>query len=366
MSTPPNFIETDAQVLLAENIAGYEAASGRTLQPAQPETLLINAFTEAQMRTHMQIQFACEQMLVNFASAPGLDELGALVKVTRLPASAASVTLEFTCIPSPSGNVIPSGTRVGSSDGKIAFSVAENTTVPPDATTVTAIANANEAGTQGNGYAPGSVLIQLDPLPFVLDVENTTTSSGGANAETDDQLRARIKLAPSSFSVAGSRNAYKFFAFTASPAIIDVAAMITTPGTVGVYPLVAGGVTPPEILALVTAVLTPDDIRPMGDTVVVEAPDVIAYDIEVELVVLEGSDVAAVQAAAEAALQAYADEKGARMGRDIVVSQIIKRASVEGVYDVTVVEPSADEVVEFNEVAILGTLTVSVTGDNPG
>lgn len=359
-------IEIDGAVLLAENIAAYENETGRTVQPGQPERLLINAFTEQQLRNNIQIVEAMNQTLVEYSRAPALDELGKLMNVTRLPASAASCTLQFTCIASPSGNVIPAGTRVGSADGKVAFAVAENTTVGSGVTVVTAIANANEAGFSGNGYAPGEVLIQLDPLPFVLDVENTTTSAGGANAETDDQLRLRIKLAPSSFSVAGPRNAYKFFALGASPVIIDVAVSQITPGTVGIYPLVAGGVTPIEVLALVTDALSADDIRPLCDTVVVEAPTVIAYNITVGLEVLEGTDVAEIEATVEAALQAYAAEKGALMGRDIVRSQIISRASVPGVYDVTVVAPAADAVVAFNEVAILGTLTVTVTGDNPG
>lgn len=40
------------------------------------------------------------------------------------------------------------------------------------------------------------------PLPFVQSVTNTTESSGGADTETDDAYRQRIRSAPESFSVA--------------------------------------------------------------------------------------------------------------------------------------------------------------------
>lgn len=362
----PQFISTDGAAIIAELVAIYEAESGRTLQPAQPERLLINSFAEAALRTRLALQIACEQMLVNYSSAPALDELAALVNVQRLPASSASTTILFTCIASPSGNLIPAGTRVGSSDGRVSFAVAENTEVAPSATTVSAIANAQTAGTVGNGYAVGEILVPLDPLPFVISSVNTTQSAGGADSETDAQLRERVKLAPATFSVAGPREAYKFFAFTASPTIIDVAVGQIVPGTVGVYPLVAGGTTPPETIALVSSILSADDVRPLTDTVVVESPTVVAYDLEVEVEILEGQNSTDIEAAVTAALQAYADEKASKCGRDIVISQIITRASVAGVYSVTVVEPISDEVVEFNEVAILGTLTVTITGDNPG
>ena len=58
--------------------------------------------------------------------------------------------------------------------------------------------------------------------------------------------------------------------------------------------------------------------------------------------------------------------QAAAMGQDIVISQIVSRANVDGVYSVSVTSPASSEVVEVNEVAIVGTITVNVTGENEG
>ena len=365
--TPPNFVNLDGPALLAENIAAYEALTGRTLQPAQAEMLLINAFTEIQLRTLYKVQSACTQMLVSFATAPALDELGKLVGVSRLPASGAVVTIQFEIVSGHGGVIIPSGTRVQSNDGKVVFAVIANTEVAIGETTADVECICQNIGTIGNGYAIGNIESIIDPLSFVTAASNTNVSSGGANSETDEELRSRIILAPSQYSVAGPRDAYKFFAKSASPAIIDVAVAQLSPGTVGVYPLVAGGDTPPEILTLVETALNDDSVRPLTDTVEVAAPTVVDYDIEIDVTTYENSDVGTAQTAIETALTAYAEAKATAMGQDIVLSQIIARAAnVAGVYNVEVVSPASDLVIDFNEVPIIGTVTVNMIGENQG
>ena len=42
--TIPNFINRDSATIIAEMTADYEARTGRKLEPAQVETLLIQAF----------------------------------------------------------------------------------------------------------------------------------------------------------------------------------------------------------------------------------------------------------------------------------------------------------------------------------
>jgi phage-related baseplate assembly protein len=365
--TPPSFVNLDGATLLAENIAAYEAITGRTLQPAQAEMLLINAFTEIQLRTLYQIQSACTQMLVSFATAPALDELAKLVGVERLPASGAGVTIQFEIIDGHGGVIIPSGTRVQSNDGKVIFAVVANTEVATGETTADVECICQNIGTIGNGYAIGNIEEIIDPLSFVIAASNINVSSGGANAETDDELRSRIILAPSQYSVAGPRDAYAFFAKSASPVIIDVAVSQLSPGTVGVYPLVAGGVTPPEVLTLVETALNDDSIRPLTDTVVVDAPTVVDYDIEIDVTTYEGADVGVIEDAITEALTAYAETKATSMGQDVILSQIVTKAgAITGVYKIEVTSPASDLVIAFNEVPIIGTITVNMVGENEG
>lgn len=366
MPVAPDFIGRDPNVILSEALAIYESILGRTIYPAQAERLVINGIVAVELLFLEKMQRGIEQMLLSFSSAPALDYLVELLGVVRLPAQGAGCTLEFTIVTGHGGVVIPGGTRVQTLDGRVVFQTQENYSVPIGTDVVEVTAFASTLGTAGNGYAAGEVSQILDPQPFIVSAENTAATAGGVDAETDDELRDRARLAPSSFSVAGSKNAYAYFARTASPAIIDVAVKQTVPGTVGVYPLVAGGTTPSEILTLVQAILSADDVRPLCDTVVVESPTVVPYNIEVEITALEDSDTVLMQAAIEDALQALADNRAQSLGRDVNLANIIAASMVENVFNVTVVAPVANVEVEFNEVAIMGTLTVTITGENEG
>src|SRR5579863_1584639 len=91
---PPIFVNDadglDPNKILADMIAEFEAASGRTLQPAQVERLLINLYAYRESLVRNAIQYAGQQNLLAFAAFPMLDYLGQLLSVTRLAAQSAS------------------------------------------------------------------------------------------------------------------------------------------------------------------------------------------------------------------------------------------------------------------------------------
>ena len=86
----PAFIQdvdgTDPNSILADMIASFEASSGRTLQPAQVERLLIDLFAYRESLVRNAIQYAAQQNLLAFAIFPMIDYLGELVGVTRAQA----------------------------------------------------------------------------------------------------------------------------------------------------------------------------------------------------------------------------------------------------------------------------------------
>ena len=132
------------------------------------------------------------------------------------------------------------------------------------------------AGEAGNGLVPGQVnrLISWN-APFLVSLTNTTTTSGGADIESDDHLRARIWMAPESFSCAGPYGAYEYWAASANPNIIDVSVWSDPPhaGQVYIYPLMKDGMMPTQaVLDQVYAVCNADLIRPLTDQVFVQAP----------------------------------------------------------------------------------------------
>lgn len=366
MATAPTFIENNPASIIAEVVALYEQESGKTLLPAQVERLLLGAFAYRETILRAQVQAAAVQNLVAFASAPALDYLGQLVGVERLAPAPALCTLNFTLVDGHSGVVIPANTRVASADGKVYFSTLQNVSVPAGETSANAQAIAFPDGVIGNDFAPGEITDILDPQPFITEAENTDITVGGADAESDDRLRERILLAPASFSTAGSRGAYVFHAKSASQTILDVAVIQIEPGTVGIYPFTGALPTPPEILSLVETICSAEKVRPLTDTVQVNSPIAVSYDLEIELTTYESADQDSTLADAQASIAAYRDSREKVLGKDITVSQLVAAAHVDGVYSVTVISPASDLFIDEVEVPVANTVSVTITGTANG
>ena len=363
----PSFITRDPQQVLSEMVAYYEAQTGRTLQPAQVERLLINAFAYRESLLREAIQDASLQNLVAFSRAPVLDYLGELVGVTRLAPQSASVTVRFTLTANVAGVTIPQGLRVASVDGQAVFATQTATVVPASQLVADVLCVAQNTGAELNGYAAGTITNIIDPQPFLSAASNTGISAGGASLESDDALRERIRLAPDAFSNAGSTGAYRFHARSANQGIIDVA-VESTPGTgiVRLYPLMEDGQpTPSVVLAQVLAACNAERVRPLTDLVQVFSPTRINYVLQVNLVIFTGQDPTAIQAAVMANLQAYVDQKRKQLGQDITRSQVIREAQVQGVYSAALAG-FQDVIIEPTEFGFCTSISVTITGTTNG
>lgn len=363
----PNFINRDATTIINEMVADYELRTGRSLEPAQIEMLLINAFAYRELLVRNQIQDASLQNLVDYARFPMLDNLGVLVGVTRLPAALAQATLLLTLVSGHGDVVIPAGLRVSSTDGRAVFELVEDTSVLTGTDTVSVTFIAQTAGKLSNDYAIGTVSVILDPQPYLSTASNTDVTVGGSDEEIDEQLRDRIKLAPSAFSNAGSYKAYEFWAKSTSPLIIDVAVTNPVPGTVEIFPLMANlATTPIEILDAVYAVLNTDKIRPLTDTVLVTSPTSVNTAITVGLILYDGVVSGDILPVVQASLEAFRDGRRKLLGQDIVIDQIKALCMIDGVYKANVTVPSTDLVVTKTQFANITSINVTVTGTNVG
>jgi phage-related baseplate assembly protein len=262
----PIFFDTDEEVILSEMIADYELLTGKKLSPAQSERLLINGFAYREKMTRIAGNEAAKQCLLTFAVYPMLDYLGELVGVERLPASKAETIIEFRFVDEHTSLLLPEGIRLQSIDGNVVFTTLEAVNVLSTENTKQVLAECTKEGVAGNNYKVGDISIILDPQAYVSSVSNIGITNGGADQESDDALRERIRIAPASFSTAGPEDAYIFFAKSAHPSIIDVAVTSPNPGDVNIYPLLAGGVQPSqEIIDAVMAKCNPKKIRPLND-----------------------------------------------------------------------------------------------------
>lgn len=362
--TKVQYIHEDAQLIIKEMTADLEARLGRSIAPADVEMLLINAFAYRELLLRSAINDAGRQNLVAFSRGIALDYLAQLVGVTRLEASTATCNIRFGLVAGHTGVLIPKGLRVQSLDGKAIFQVTENKVVEPGTLTVDLLAECSSAGEIGNGYDPNKISIILDPQPFLSYAQNIDITSGGTDSESDEELRERIYLAPSTFSVAGPKGAYEFFAKSAHPGIVDVAITSPVPGQVNIYPLLENGVLPDaEILASVLAICNGDKVRPLTDTVIAEAPSKVDYAIEVNLTLLNDAVNSEVLEQVNTALTGYKTARTNKLGLDVVKNQIMALCILPGkVYNVEVVQPLADIVAAPEVYTNCTGITVNVVG----
>jgi phage-related baseplate assembly protein len=360
----PIFFDTDEDVILSEMIADYELLTGKKLSPAQSERLLINGFAYREKMTRIAGNEAAKQCLLSFAVYPMLDYLGELVGVERLPASKAETTIEFHFVEGHTSLLLPVGIRLQSIDGNVVFTTLESVTVLSTENVKHVLAECTREGTAGNNYKIGDISIILDPQAFVSTVTNISVTNGGADQESDDALRERIRIAPASFSTAGPEDAYIYFAKSAHPSIIDVAITSPNPGDVNIYPLLAGGVQPShEIIDAVMAKCNPKKIRPLNDLVSVAAPEKIEYRIEVNLTLLEDALQQTTVDQVNSNLKAYADRRKTKLGVDVKIAQIIAQCMIrDQSYDVEVVSPANDISVGLDQFASCTEIVVNLTG----
>lgn len=77
------FITNDPEAILSETIATYQQATGETLNPADPERIMIDTMAYRESVLRARIEYLMRQNFVQYASAPALDNWGALLGVSR-------------------------------------------------------------------------------------------------------------------------------------------------------------------------------------------------------------------------------------------------------------------------------------------
>ncbi|MEX4585415.1 baseplate J/gp47 family protein, partial [Haemophilus influenzae] len=135
-------------------------------------------------------------------------------------------------------------------------------------------------------YASGS---DLDVIAANYNVKRQVIQEANNNVtpkipeilEDDTSLRLRTQLAFEGLSVAGPRSAYIFHALSAHPDVADVSVVSPQPANVTVTILSRNGQGEAEesLLNIVRAKLNDDDIRPIGDRVIVQSAVIQSYEI---------------------------------------------------------------------------------------
>jgi phage-related baseplate assembly protein len=344
----------------------YAELTGKTLKlrRADPETLKLYACSVLLYQMLLHIDMAGKMDLLKYAYGDFLDNLGANRGVTRLEATPAVTTVRFTLSAvQKSAVTIPAGTRVTNGDD-LYFATDETAEIPIGQTTVDVAATCTDDGESGNGLIAGALNILVDPVAYVASVTNTTTTSGGSEIESDEDFAERIYLAPSGYSVAGPRDAYKYHTKSYSSSIGDVEVTSPKACEVEVRFLLANTDLPTaSLIAEVQDYLDDDKIRPLTDHLTVLAPTAQTFDINLSYYINKSDTDKAVsiQTAVLQAVANYITWQTGTIGRDINPSVLTQMLVEAGAKRVEISSPVFTEV-PTGSVARVGKQTITYGG----
>lgn len=214
-------------------------------------------------------------------------------------------------------------------------------------------------------YATGT---DLDAVAANFDVNRLlitpSTSTSAATYESDDDLRTRTQMKFDSLSTAGPENSYKYHAFSADGRVADVSVTSPSPAYVSITILQKDAdknIASNELIQKVIKALDPEDIRPIGDRITVQAATIIEYTIDADVYIGKDPEGATLLEQAKINAQAYAN-KQKRLGRSIYLSEIYAQLHVSGVSHVVLNSPKSDTILSEEQASFCTSINLRLAG----
>jgi hypothetical protein len=305
-------------------------------------------------RLYAQLEVVYQSGFVDTATGRSLDNVVALLGVTRVEGGRPTGEIEFTRSPGSRGIItIPAGTRVITVDGNVEYETTEAVTLLEGQNTLRATARDLEPN---EPLAAGSLTVLPVPIAGISSVTNPSPTAISAQAETDDELRTRAKnfLHGSERATLGAiRQAISRQGITA-----DIDEVAGVPGRIEITP--HAETLPPELQQRLLDAI--NDSRPAG--VLVTLKGVVApkkVDLGIRLTTTPGllqEDLRALQHSVREKIQDYFARLPAREPGSL--NRIVGSAmSVPGVEDLRIVRAALAETGEDVLDREAGLLTIS-------
>ncbi len=151
--------------------------------------------------------------------------------------------------------------------------------------------------------------------------------------EEDDALQERVQLAYEGLTTAGPRNSYILHARNASALVADATAESPTPAVVvvTVLALEGSGVAGADLLETVRRNLSDEDVRPLGDRLIVQSAEILPFRINAVVhMVGSGPETEATLAECKNRLDAWINPRR-RLGIEVARSGIDAQLHISGV-----------------------------------
>ena len=369
-----DFVETDAAKIYTAIVGSLMDSVNEPLYPGDERRIFGEAVVAVLVSLYNEFNDKMKQRTLQYARGAVLDALGARYGVVRASPAHASAMFRFSVEAArPENIIIEAGTKI-TTDGTIYFTTDEIVVLQAGDLYVDVQGTCTEGGSAYNGFTPGTIATLVDLIPYITSVANTTISSGGDDGEPyteegDDRFRERIRLAPATLSVAGPESAYRYYALSADPDIIDVAIDSPEANIINIYPLMTGGALPDaETLQKVLDACSGDTVRPMTDKVSALSPTAVSYDIEIKYYCTKDNEADTIKAVEGegGAVDRYNEWQTSALARDINPDQLRKLvlcpdwdSSLVGADRVTVTKPTLVEIGKNQVAKFSGTVTIT-------
>lgn len=360
-------IEDMKDEMVRDYEAAYKEETGEalTLYPADKDRLKLNIVANKIYQAYQCIDNGFRMNFLRYAYGDYLKQLGANKKIYKQEAKPAVTVLRFNLQEARTQvTAIPKGKRATAGDN-IFFSTDDYAEIQAGELYVDVAATCTQSGIVGNKYIIGQINALADKIPYVSGVTNVSESSGGSDEESDSDFRERIYLAPSAYSTAGTEDAYIYWVRQYnSAAIEDVKVRTEEDATVDIRIVLADGELPSKtFIDGITAYLTSSGIKPLTDKIVISAPDVVEYSLDLTYYIGRSNkeNVEAIQISAQEAANEWVRWQKTHIGADINTDMLIEYLRTAGVKRVVIRSPGYKAITD-TQVAVAGNITVLYGG----
>lgn len=280
---------------------------------------------------------AAKMNLLKYSMEGYLDNLGALRSVARVEASPSLCIIRFTLNDTYDFDVeIPLGTGIKTQEREWIWYTDESIIIKAGELYGEVQATCDTVGELTNNIAIGEINTLVQNVSYVSHAENITDTGAGADIQGDDVFRERIFLRPTSYSVAGPEDAYKYWTLTYSAAIDHCIVMThdhnytesfrPEPGEVYIFVSLSDDSEPTEDFLLGLEEFLDDDTkRPLTDWVHARALQKEKFDIDFTYFYIENTTYTAenIQDVVQDAVERYIEWQTGQLGRDINPQKLI-------------------------------------------
>jgi len=310
------------------------------------------------------VQSVMSQSFVQTATGAWLDLKVREMGIVRHPAQKTRVGLTFSrATPADRNITIPIGTicksRKDASGADYRFTTLAEAVLEEGESAVVVEAEAESTGADWN-VGEGMITRMVTRVAGVDSVTNGVGSliREGSDPESDENLRTRATGTWETLGLGGTREAYSTWALSVPG--VKAASVLDDfpfgPGTVGVVILGSNGAPTPTLLNDVLSYIR--ERKPLTSDVRVMGPRIVAQDMALEVTRFAGADQQAVDDGVRDAITTFSNSL--QLGEGLILARLIDLLmSVQGIYNIKVLNPIRDISIGLESFLDIGTVSIA-------